>query len=66
MQTNIQMATGSSSAETGLEGKRVLLVDDDVRNVFALMSFLELYHMDITFAENGRESLEVLEKDPDF
>jgi two-component system, chemotaxis family, sensor kinase CheA len=49
-----------------LEGKRILLVDDDVRNVYALMSFLEQYNMDITFAENGRESLEVLEGNPDF
>jgi two-component system, chemotaxis family, sensor kinase CheA len=64
--TKNQLVAGSSSGETGLEGKRVLLVDDDVRNVFALMSFLEIYHMEITFAENGKESLEVLEKDPNF
>jgi two-component system, chemotaxis family, sensor kinase CheA len=52
--------------DTGLEGKRILLVDDDVRNVYALMSILEQYNMDISFAENGRESLDVLEKSPDF
>ncbi|MBO0959005.1 response regulator [Neobacillus sp. MM2021_6] len=53
-------------AHEALKGKRILLVDDDVRNVFALMSFLEQYQLDITFAENGRESIEVLEKSPAF
>ena len=51
---------------TGLEGKKILVVDDDVRNVYALSSFLELYGMDITFAENGKEGLELLAKNTDF
>lgn len=50
--------------QSELEGKRILLADDDVRNVFALMSFLEQYGMEITFAENGRESIKALERDP--
>jgi CheY-like chemotaxis protein len=49
-----------------LTGKRVLLVDDDVRNVFALSSVLEMYGMKVTFAENGIEALEVLDKSSDF
>lgn len=49
-----------------LEGKKILLVDDDVRNVYALSSLLEQHGMKITFAENGREGLELLEKDSDF
>lgn len=44
----------------GLEGVKVLLVDDDVRNVYALSSFLELHGMDIKFAENGLECLDIL------
>ncbi|WP_312096602.1 response regulator [Niallia sp.] len=45
-----------------LEGKQILLVDDDVRNVYALSSVLELHGMKILFAENGREALEILHK----
>ncbi|WP_017814314.1 response regulator [Paenibacillus shenyangensis] len=46
--------------ETLFEGKRILLVDDDVRNVFALSSVLEGYRMEVTFAENGREAIDIL------
>ncbi|NEZ41436.1 response regulator [Paenibacillus alvei] len=49
-----------------LSGKRVLLVDDDVRNVFALSSVLEQYDMNIVYAENGREALEALDKETNF
>ncbi|PYE45802.1 response regulator [Paenibacillus barcinonensis] len=52
--------------ETLFEGKKILLVDDDIRNVFALSSVLEGYRMDVTFAENGREALEALENNPEF
>lgn len=52
--------------ETLFEGKKILLVDDDVRNVFALSSMLENYRMDVMFAENGREALELLEQHRDF
>jgi len=41
-------------------GKKVLIVDDDVRNVFALTSALEANGMDVIFAENGREGIEAL------
>ncbi|RAW11695.1 histidine kinase [Paenibacillus taichungensis] len=52
--------------ETLFEGKKILLVDDDIRNVFALSSVLEGYRMDVTFAENGREALEILDKNPEI
>ncbi|MFC5465411.1 response regulator [Lederbergia graminis] len=51
---------------SNLEGKKILLVDDDVRNVYALSSILELYGVDISFAENGKEGLEILQKNPDI
>jgi PleD family two-component response regulator len=38
-----------------LAGKRVLIVDDDMRNIFALATVLEEHGMDIVWADNGRE-----------
>ncbi|HYD78363.1 MAG TPA: HAMP domain-containing protein [Paucimonas sp.] len=52
------------AAESGLGGRKVLIVDDDLRNIFALSSVLERQHMRVSFAENGRDGIEVLEKDP--
>jgi CheY-like chemotaxis protein len=52
------------SADAVLQGKRVLIVDDDVRNVFALTSALEARGMVVRFAENGREAIESLDADP--
>jgi CheY-like chemotaxis protein len=46
-------------------GKKVLIVDDDVRNVFALTSALEAHGMEVLFAENGREGIETLRGNPD-
>ncbi|TDF95517.1 response regulator [Paenibacillus piri] len=47
-------------------GKKVLLVDDDIRNVFALSNLLESYDMQISFAETGRQALDRLMEEPDF
>jgi CheY-like chemotaxis protein/HAMP domain-containing protein/signal transduction histidine kinase len=52
-------------AEAVFEGRKILIVDDDVRNIFSLTSMLESYGMNVVFAENGREALEVLEANPD-
>ncbi|MDX6680059.1 MAG: hypothetical protein QOG94_98, partial [Solirubrobacteraceae bacterium] len=52
------------AADAVLQGKRVLIADDDVRNVFALTSALEARGMVVRFAENGREALESLDADP--
>jgi len=48
------------------QGKRVLVVDDDVRNVFALTSVLEGHGMAVRFAENGKEALETIREDPEL
>jgi CheY-like chemotaxis protein len=47
-----------------LLGKRVLIVDDDVRNVFALTTMLEARGMIVTHAENGREAIDRLAREP--
>jgi CheY-like chemotaxis protein len=43
-------------------GETVLIVDDDVRNVFALTSVLEQRGLAVRYAENGREGIDVLER----
>lgn len=48
-----------------LKNKKILIVDDDIRNVYALTIALEKYEMDIIVAENGREGIEVLQENPD-
>ncbi|MEV5509405.1 HAMP domain-containing protein [Streptomyces orinoci] len=46
-------------------GEKVLIVDDDIRNVFALTSVLEQHGLTVLYAENGREGIEVLEQHDD-
>lgn len=59
----VQEETVSVLRSSGLEGKKVLLVDDDVRNVYAISNVLELNGMEVTFAGNGLEALKILEED---
>lgn len=49
-----------------LTGKKALIVDDDVRNIFALTSMLERYQIQVLYAENGREGITLLETTPDI
>jgi HAMP domain-containing protein/signal transduction histidine kinase/DNA-binding response OmpR family regulator len=42
-------------------GKRVMIVDDDVRNIFSLTSVLEEHGMNVSFAENGKDAISKLE-----
>ncbi len=47
-----------------LRGRKVLIVDDDVRNIFAMSSVLESRGLEVLYAENGKAALETLEKTP--
>ncbi|HCF28636.1 MAG TPA: two-component system sensor histidine kinase/response regulator [Cyanobacteria bacterium UBA11049] len=51
--------------EPVLAGKKILIVDDDVRNIFALTSILEEHQMEVVFAENGRKGIDLLQNTPD-
>ncbi|WP_328709406.1 HAMP domain-containing protein [Microbispora hainanensis] len=51
--------------DTALVGRKVLVVDDDVRNVFALTTILELHGMEVLYAENGRKGIEMLTRNDD-
>jgi HAMP domain-containing protein/signal transduction histidine kinase/CheY-like chemotaxis protein len=44
-------------------GKRILIVDDDVRNVFALTSALEQHNIDVVYAGSGEEGIQMLQQD---
>jgi CheY-like chemotaxis protein len=48
-----------------LDGATVLIVDDDVRNVFALTSALELHGLRVLYADNGTEGIAMLTRHPD-
>ncbi len=55
----------SSPDRRRLEGRTVLIVDDDVRNVFALTSALELHGLGVLYADNGAEGLRMLAEHPE-
>ncbi|GFE70911.1 HAMP domain-containing protein [Chroococcus sp. FPU101] len=48
-----------------LQGKKVIVIDDDLRNIFALTSLLERYSMQVLSAENGTDGLALLRNHPD-
>jgi HAMP domain-containing protein/CheY-like chemotaxis protein/signal transduction histidine kinase len=52
------------NADAVFAGKHVLVVDDDVRNIFSLTSVLEDHGMVVSFAENGRDGIGKLESTP--
>ncbi|MEO6259281.1 MAG: response regulator, partial [Thermoanaerobaculia bacterium] len=49
-----------------LAGKKALIVDDDVRNIYALTSLLERHKMNVVYAESGAEGIESLKKHADI
>ena len=57
-----RMLREARNREATFEGRRILLAEDDVRNVFALTSVLEPLGATIVIARNGREALALLEK----
>ncbi len=49
-----------------LRGKKVLVVDDDARNIFALTSVLENQEMEVLTATNGRQAIDLINQTPDL
>ncbi len=56
----------TSNGDTSLEGKKILVVDDDMRNVFAITELLEQEQMEIYTAGDGKEALESLQSNMDI
>jgi CheY-like chemotaxis protein len=49
-----------------LRGKKVLIVDDDIRNIFSLTSVLEQHEVRVIYAESGRDGVQILLNEPDI
>jgi CheY-like chemotaxis protein len=49
-----------------VDGKKILVVDDDVRNLFALTTVFERFNINVLTAESGKEALEALNEHPDI
>ena len=54
----------SRHSDASVAGRKVLVVDDDVRNIFAMTSVLEASGLEVIYAENGQAGIEALTKDP--
>ena len=54
-----------NSAEV-LRGRKVLVVDDDARNIFALTSVLENHEVEVVSATNGRQAIDIIKSTPDI
>jgi len=57
-------AIGALPMDPVLDGRRVLIVDDDPRNLFAISSVLESQGMDVLIAETGQDGIDVLMREP--
>jgi CheY-like chemotaxis protein len=60
-----QMFLRLHESDEVLRGRKVLLVDDDVRNIFAMTSVLEHHQMEVLSAENGQTAIDLLARTPD-
>ncbi|MCM2430313.1 HAMP domain-containing protein [Streptomyces sp. RKAG337] len=56
--------TARGAAAVGLDGRTILVIDDDTRNVFALTSMLELHGVRVLHAEDGRKGIDTLDLNP--
>ena len=61
-----QMLERLHNSNEVLRGRKVLVVDDDARNIFALTTVLENQEMDVVSATNGRQAIELIQNTPDL
>ncbi|HEX5430891.1 MAG TPA: response regulator, partial [Bryobacteraceae bacterium] len=61
-----EILASASQTDPALSGRKILIVDDDLRNIFALTSILEQYDITVLHAENGRSGIELLQQQGDI
>jgi CheY-like chemotaxis protein len=61
-----QMLIDLHDSDRILAGKKVLIVDDDMRNIFALTTVTEEHAMETVSADNGRDAIRILQTEPDI
>jgi HAMP domain-containing protein/signal transduction histidine kinase/CheY-like chemotaxis protein len=61
-----QLLTDLHQSDKPLAGRKVLIVDDDIRNIFALSSVLEDHDMSVVSADNGRDAIGIVTADPEI
>jgi CheY-like chemotaxis protein len=64
-EAQLEILNAIRRSDSVLAGKKVLVVDDDVRNIFALTTVLEQHNLQVLHAENGRAGIEALLNTPD-
>ncbi len=64
--TQRTLVDGLHSPETVLKDRRILVVDDDVRNIYAMTSLLERFDVIVSTAENGKAAIDAIERDPEI
>jgi CheY-like chemotaxis protein len=57
---------GGTRAVPELSGAKILIVDDDIRNIYSLTSVLESYGVEVLHAERGRDGIALLEQHPNI
>jgi HAMP domain-containing protein/CheY-like chemotaxis protein/putative methionine-R-sulfoxide reductase with GAF domain len=61
-----KMLESLHSSNEPFRGRKILVVDDDIRNIFALSTVLENHEMDVLSATNGRQAIETIQNTPDL
>jgi HAMP domain-containing protein/CheY-like chemotaxis protein/signal transduction histidine kinase len=61
-----RMIQALHQSDQPLRGRKVLVVDDDIRNIFALNSLLERHHLHVISATNGQDAIDIIEQTPDL
>ncbi|RVD20766.1 response regulator, partial [Mesorhizobium sp. M4B.F.Ca.ET.017.02.2.1] len=56
---------GQAENRSNIAGAKVLIVDDDIRNIYSLTSVLETYDIEVLHAERGRDGIALLEENSD-